>query len=802
MSAAPPPERAPTQVDPAPAHTTPIPRWVATALGVALGVAALYFGREIFVPFALAVLLSFVLDPLVTRLRQARLNRGAAVALVMSLTLLAGGAASVFVASQVMVISKNLPTYEHTIHAKLGWVRKALTGRGMFDDVSRMFDVVEGELDATRTAMENTGRSNTKPMRVQVEPARPSPLTALAHAVEPIFSPLATAGIVVLFVVFILLERSDLRDRMLRLVGGNLHRSTDATNEAARRVSRYLTTQLMVNLGFAVPMGIGLYAIGVPGALLWGLLAGVLRFLPYLGPVLAAAFPLGMAFAVDPGWSMLLWTAALIISLELVINNLIEPWLYGASTGLTPMAVVVSAMFWATLWGPVGLVLATPLTVCLVVMSRHIPTLQFLDVLLGSQPVFDPPTRLYRRLLSGDVEEAAELAHEQVQAEGLAGFYHHSALPALLLAAQDHALTASVQHRHHVARGMARLIDELALDHPPATPASDAPQVLCIGSRWELDGLAARLWCDALRHDGYAARALPASAITAEHIAALDLSTVSLVCLSYFSHEPDAHLRYVLRRLRRRHPGLRVVAGLWRADPDWARETLHVDTATTACVFDLDAALSQVRTWLPLASDKPAEATPLAMPPERLQALHGCGALLPSARLLCDQAAQSAADQFQAPLAVACVMTATHELWQGMAEPHNRWPPPEQGLDRSLAPEAALCAPVLAADDAVTIPDLTRDPRLAHHDLLRARDLRFYAAVPLRTADGIAVGALCILHTEPRTLPHRELALLQGMADALMATLQALQPGPAATAPQPLQAPCERPVLPSGSALA
>lgn len=807
---------------PAP-RVSPIPRWVVTSAGVALAVAALFFGRELFVPIALAVLFSFVLDPWVSRLRQWRMPKEAAVATVMTLSLLITGAVSVFVASQVLVISKNLPTYEDTIHAKLGWVRGALTGRGVFDDVSRLFDVVEGELVATQSALEHAGTAPAKPMRVQVEPERPSPLRTLAEAVEPVFEPLATAGIVVLFVIFILLERSDLRDRVLRLVGGDLHRSTDATNEAARRVSRYLSTQLLVNVGYALPMGAGLFLIGVPGALLWGLLAGMLRFLPYLGPVLAAAFPLGMAFAVDPGWSMLLWTAGLIVTLELIINNLVEPWLYGASTGLTPMAVVLSAMFWATLWGPVGLVLATPLTVCLVVMSRSIPSLQFLDVLLGSQPVFDPPTRLYRRLLSGDVEEAVELANQHASQQGLAHFYQHTALPALRLAADDHAMASSVEHRHHVARGMTLLVDELMQEHPPVVIGADRPRVLCIAGRWELDGLAARLLAHALGQAGHATQALPASAVSAEHIAALDLSQVDVVVLSYFSAAPDAHVRYVTRRLRRKQPGLRVVAALWRASSTWAQEALapelQAQAAGFACVFDIDGALTQVARWRPHATaplshvltapgaDTRASAT------QRTAALAASGALAPGARLLFDQAAQSAADRFQVPLAVACLVGNEQELWQGLAEPHSRWPRTDHSAERDVHLDAALSWPVLAEGHALQLDDLTRDARLAANPLLRARDLHFYAAAPLRTHAGQVIGAMCVLDHQPRTLAPRELALLQGMADQLMASLPSLttapdappqhagasSPASGAPAAVPAALPITSPALPPGA---
>ncbi|OYU98444.1 MAG: hypothetical protein CFE45_16465 [Burkholderiales bacterium PBB5] len=270
-----------------------------------------------------------------------------------------------------------MPTYQATVQHKLHGLRTLTQGHGVLDDATRLFDVVGGELDAAKRDLENSGRSRAAPapMRVQLAPAPRSALQTLADWLAPVLGPVATAGIVAVFLVFILLERNDLRDRLLRLVGGDLHRTTDALGEAAERVSRYLTMQLLVNLSYGLPMAMGLWLIGVPGAALWGVLAALLRFVPYVGPVFAAAFPLALALAVDPGWQMLGWTLALVLSLELVVNNLVEPWLYGASTGLSPVSIIVSAVVWTALWGPIGLILATPLTVCLAVLGRHLPPL-------------------------------------------------------------------------------------------------------------------------------------------------------------------------------------------------------------------------------------------------------------------------------------------------------------------------------------------------------------------------------------------------------------------------------------------
>ena len=240
----------------------------------------------------------------------------------------------------------------------------------------------------------------------------------------PLVAPIATAGLVVVFVIFMLLQREDLRDRIIRLVGASdVARATEAMDDAAKRISRYLLMQLVINVLYGIPVGIGLYFIGVPNPILWGLLATVLRFIPYLGPVIAALFPIALSFAVAPGWTLPLLTIALFVTLELFSNNVLEPWLYGSSTGLSPVAVLVAAVFWTTLWGPVGLLLSTPLTVCLVVLGRHVPQLGFFDVLLGDEPALPPELKFYQRLLARDPEEATELAEEYLEDEPLEKLY-------------------------------------------------------------------------------------------------------------------------------------------------------------------------------------------------------------------------------------------------------------------------------------------------------------------------------------------------------------------------------------------
>ena len=761
-------ERSPSAVD----EDLPRSHWEASSLIATLAVIALlYFGRDVLLPLALAVLLAFVLDPAVTRLRRWGLPRGVAVLAVILATVGVLGATSVLVGGQVVQLGKDLPSYQSTIQKKLRNLRQITTRQSVVDDASRVIEAVGGEIEAARRDLDpkRPDRSHA-PQRVVVEPAESGPLQSLEELVAPVLTPVGTAGIVLVFLIFLLLEWNDLRYRLLRLAGGSLHRSTDALSEAGDRVSRYLTMQLLVNLSYGVPMAAGLWLIGVPGALLWGLLSALLRFVPYVGPVVAAAFPLTLALAVDPGWQMLAWTLALVVTLELVSNNIVEPWLYGTSTGLSPVSVLVSAVFWTALWGPIGLVLATPLTVCLTVLGRHLPQLGWLDVLLGNSPAFDPPTRLYQRLLANDVAEAVEMANEQIAATSPGSFYDGTGVPALRLAWLDQGRSSRVEHRHRVAAGMTALLRSLREDHPAIEPGAAPARVLCVGARWEVDTLAAEMLGHALDCDGVPARVLPATAVNAEHIQTLSLDGVQLLCLSSFSTTPEAQLRFVARRLKRRQPGLQIVAALWNAPPALLTVAAMADLAVDAVAQDLAEAVERVQAGLARLDDGRAvtDAARLQAPESdarRAQALHDSGVLDPALRAPLDRAAQHAADVFAMPLAMVSLVDAQHRICQGIASPTGH----AQAVGRLVPREHTLCAHVVAQAATLVIDDTERDPRCADLPPVQQAGVRFYAGAPLRTRDGQVIGTLCVLDHEPRHLADGERRLLERLADDVMA---------------------------------
>ncbi len=565
---------------------------MSSLVSIAIIVAALYLGRDLLVPLAFAILISFVLDPMVTWIKRFGVPRGVAVTLVVGATLGLIVATGLFAFSQLRQIGKDLPSYETTITKKLRAFGRDLSKPGVLDQYSRVFGKVEKEIDAAQAA---AGQRKPEPTQVEIVRDAAKPMDRVMRWAETFLLPITSAGIVIVFVFLILLDRGDLRDRLLRLMGGNLHRATDALSEAGDRVSKYLTMQLIVNATYGIPMTIGLLIIGVPGALVWGILAAVLRFVPYAGPLISAVFPLTLAFAVDPGWDMVLWTLALIVALELISNNIIEPWLYGSSTGLSTLSLILAAMFWTALWGPMGLVLSTPITVVLLVAGHYLPPLRFLEILLGSQRALDEPTRIHQRLLADDADEAVELALEYAEKSSPEEFYSTVGLNTLRLATSAQGAVATAQHRHRVVTGMERVIDELREQFPPKP---DLPlRVACIGGRWATDSLAAEMVSHALALKGFGSQVMHVGTATAEHFAQLDLRGARLVCLCYFSPSPATHARLFARRLKRRWPDVQVIVAAW----DLAKGTQE---QTVQELIGADGLVTSIDQLLQLAEDR------------------------------------------------------------------------------------------------------------------------------------------------------------------------------------------------------
>jgi predicted PurR-regulated permease PerM len=512
------------------------------------------------------------------------------------------------IGTQIANLVSDVPHYSTTIEHKLDIVRGFTIGRvnGLIKRLGHQFGGTASPTAPLAPASEVAGPQEQQPVPVVVRQPSPTTFELINRYLSPALSPFATLGIIFVVAIFVLLQREDLRDRLIRLAGaGDLHSATVALDDGGRRLSRYFLTQFAINTSFGCIIGVGLYFIGVPHPALWGILSALLRFVPYIGSFLSALFPIALAAAVEPGWSMMIWTIVLYVVVETLAGQAVEPLLYGHSTGLSPVAVVVAAIFWSWLWGPIGLVLSTPLTLCLVVLGRHVKRLEFLEVLLGDRPALTPVESFYQRVLAGDADETREHAETLLKEHSLSTYYDEVALKGLQLAASD--AQRGVLHGDQLQR-IKETIDEVVQDlsryedKPPATierdkdvagatpeeldlpkhPIADsvAPDaqtiapawrsssaVLCIAGRGPLDEAATAMLAQLLEKHGIGAQPTSYEAVSRAQIGRLDTAGIAMICVSYLEISGNpAHLRYLLERLKRRLPQVPILVGLWPVD--------------------------------------------------------------------------------------------------------------------------------------------------------------------------------------------------------------------------------------------
>ena len=619
---------------------------LSTLTGVVVAVVvvvALYFGRVVLIPVTLAMLLSFLLTPLVALLRRLRLGKALSVLLTVVLALCAILALGTAIGTQVAQLSRQLPQYESTIEDKFHRLRDATVDRlsGKIERIGRQLNRAES---ATAAPPKPGAAAQRQPLPVVVTQPAPSALKIGETVISPLLSPLASAGIVLVVTIFALLQQEDLRDRMIRLFGSaDLRRTTVAMNEAGRRLSRYFLIQLGINASFGAIVGVGLYFIGVPNPVLWGILGALLRFVPYVGSWIAAILPMALAMAVTPGWSKVIWTAALYTVTELTMGQAVEPMVYGHSTGLTPIAVIIAAIFWTWIWGPIGLIISTPLTLCLVVLGRHVEQLEFLDVLLGDRPALTPAEGFYQRILANDPDEAEEQAETYLEQRPLSSYYDEVALKGLQIDAYDtarHALPAAkVESIKAAALELVEDLDRFD-DEPRDTPAEattiagatldekkspgqpvpdDSPtgalvdthealpgrhrmeSVLCVAGRGPLDEVAASMLDQLLRKHGLQSRVVSHEKVSRANIRSFDVGPGAMICITYLDIGANAaHVRYLLLRLRARLPDAFLLVGLWPAqDPilkdSRLRQLVGADYYVVTLHQAVEACLAQVR---------------------------------------------------------------------------------------------------------------------------------------------------------------------------------------------------------------
>lgn len=773
----------------------------------------LFVGREVLMPLALAALITFLLSPLVARLER-WIGRIAAVLLVIIVLFSAIGGAGWLLARQVIDLAAKLPDYQSNIETKLRSIRLPIGGvmkraTESIEHIQKELPTqpaadaseaeptaanawpppVVGNLESAENKIANALPAGSKPsppppISVKVVEAQSGLPHLLQQMVAAVASPLGTAALVLLLAIFMLLKREDLRGRLIRLIGqGRISETTRAMDDAAHRVARYLAMQCLVNTGYGILISLGLYFIGVPNAILWGAFAGVLRFIPYVGPWIGAAVPILLSFAVSTSWLTPVYTLSLFLVLELINANALEPWLYGSSTGVSSLALIISAVFWTWLWGPVGLLLSTPLTVCLAVMGRHVPRLQFLSVLLSEEQALSPAEECYHRLLASGVTQANTLAERYLKANSLTALYDNVLLP-VIIATEVDVKRDSVEEPERVA-----LYDNLAdmtedFGSRPAVPSNLeadksiaekvetlAPEiserVLVLPARAERDQVAGLMLVQLLRQRDFEVENLSAQMSAAEIVEAAVKADPDAICISVVPPSTLIHARYLTRKLRQRLPRVKIIAAFWGATENVAEAAEGLrNSGADETVASFAEAVVQLSKFAARTSDEMAPASLPENEEQRLDQLLALGILDSPNEEFFDQMAARLTRIFQVPMAFIAFVDREREWFKAQVGL-----PAAVATTRSAPRALSICSHTVEANELLVVEDIARDRRFANNPLLKDLGLRFYAGTPLRV-NKLAVGTLCLLDVKPRRFSEENRRLLQVLAEEVVMELE------------------------------
>ncbi len=773
----------------------------------------LFVGREILMPLALAALITFLLSPLVARLER-WIGRIAAVLLVIIILFGALGGAGWLLARQVIDLAAKLPDYQSNIETKLRSIR--LPKSAIMQRATESIEQLQKELPAQGEDAATTGEKNTTAASASPGPSRltragnrlasslpaassssqapPIPVKIvegqsglprlLQQTVAAVVSPLGTAALVFLLAVFMLLKREDLRGRIIRLIGqGHISETTRAMDDAAQRVSSYLLMQCVLNAGHGLAISVGLYFIGVPNAILWGAFAGVLRFIPYVGPWIGAAVPILLSFAVSASWLTPIYTLGLFLLLELVSANVLEPWLYGSSTGVSSLALIISAVFWTWLWGPVGLLLATPLTVCLAVMGRHVPRLQFLSVLLSEEQALSPAEECYHRLLASGVTQANSLAERYLKANSLTALYDNVFLP-VIIATEVDVQRNSLEEPERVALydNLADMTEDfgsrpavpsnleadkaIAEDIQPAAPTI-ATRVLVLPARAERDKVAGLMLEQLLRQKNFDAETLSAQMSQAELAETAIKAEPDAICISVVPPSTLIHARFLTRKLRQRLPNVKIVTAFWGATENVAEaaEGLRNSGADETVVSFAEAVVQLSK----FGAHTTAEMESAALPEneeQRLEQLYALRILDSPQEAFFDDMAARLSRVFQVPIAFIAFVDREQEWFKAQVGL-----PAELETIRSAPRALSICSHTVETNALLVVEDIARDRRFANNPLLQNLGLRFYAGTPLRI-NNLPVGTICLLDRKPHRFSEENRRLLQVLAEEVVLALE------------------------------
>jgi predicted PurR-regulated permease PerM len=525
--------------------------------------AVLYLAKAIFIPFAFALALSFILTPLATGLQRIHLGRIPSVTIVIVAVVAFAGAVGWMAVNELVDVVDHLPAYRENIDKKIQGIRAPAAMERVEKNVREIGRELSGTPPPAPGSPRRAAATPENPLPVQVVTPEPGPLVYLGDLMKPFIGPLEMLGFILILTVFILIKREDLRNRLVRLVGvSQLHATTQAIDDATQRISRYLTLQSLVNVLMGVAIWIGLQAIGVPYAALWAAIAAILRLVPYLGILSAAILPIMLSLAVFDGWLRPALVFALFFVLEMIVGNFVEPWLYGAHTGISSLGLLVSAIFWTILWGYPGLILSTPLTVCVVVLGRYVPQLSFLHIALGDEDVLSTEIQLYQRLLAMDHGEARAVVDQFLKDRPLIELYEQVIVPVLILAEQErHRGTLEAAREEFIFLCLNEIIAELANESPNVDVNPRGGRVFVVPVKDAGDELSGALFAQLLERNGAAVILLPVG--SSDELAMLAPSSEDLICVSALPPFAFAAAAKLSAQLRKQYPQAKIMAGIW-----------------------------------------------------------------------------------------------------------------------------------------------------------------------------------------------------------------------------------------------
>jgi predicted PurR-regulated permease PerM/GAF domain-containing protein len=746
-----------------------------------LVVVVLYFAREVLVPLALAGLIAFVLAAAASRLERWGMRRAPAALLVIFFSLSAMAVLGWALMGQIYSLAKDLPQYQENVTGKIESLH--LDSAGQLSATLDMLNSVNKRLRSGNStpipsvflSPQRTSRSHAKPnaaasqtpatVPVRIEQPDESVLELAGKTMSPLLRPVATTFIVVIFLVFMLIGREDLRDRGLKLAGtGRMHATTSAIKDATARVSRYLQMQMIVNLSYGAVAGLGLSLIGIPHPLLWGVLTCVLRFVPYVGIMMAAAGPILLAGAASPRWNEMIWTVILYAVVEAVVANWIEPMLYGASTGISAIAVLIAAVFWTFLWGLPGLLLSTPLTVCLIVIGRQVPRLRYLEVLLGERTGLPPSEHFYQRMLASKPRDARALVETTLKTRSRAEVYDSILIPALsMIEEARHSEEMTPTRGEEVLQSIEELVEEL---NGASTPES-ARRVLCIPARDLADEIACQL-AEQVLEDTASVHVVAADSSMAQIQELAERLQPDAVCVTGIPPSAVRYIRMRCHQIRSRFPQVVVVACVLGQESDLSslRSRISADDAQhVVCSLQL------LRDYLSSLFGPPAEApaTEGAVESskeltEDLQELSQLDPFDGPAEGMFNRLASSLARSFDAPIALITAGNGQQCFWEAQCGL------PESALSRSL------CDQIVFWESVCVVGDTAQEERFVNDSFLKDQGIRFYAGAPLKSHDGKLVGTVCVLDTRPRQITGKQKEILMSVAESVMMAIELMEP--------------------------